>query len=203
MLDKKNLWKLLWGAIHKQKYVKYVIIDVCENTNTIFWTVNYLSMIYQFFFIEIVLFSAILCHSTVVCVYLQPAFYVSERCPSMHDKSVSEFFLRRLKVLSSGNWGGSKLVSIQPQWKSVLPASVLYHAPRDTTTRGAKTYLAAVVLFDAILTGWVSKHNSVGLIPLQRRYRRCSCAESEYPKMLWEKVPMMITAARCNHYILG
>jgi hypothetical protein len=31
-------------------------------------------------------------------------------------------------------------------------------------------YLAAVVLFDAIPTGWVSKHNSVGLIPLQRRY---------------------------------
>jgi hypothetical protein len=33
--------------------------------------------------------------------------------------------------------------------------------------------LAAVVLFDAILTGWVSKHNSVGLISLQRR---CSSA---------------------------
>jgi hypothetical protein len=31
-------------------------------------------------------------------------------------------------------------------------------------------YLAAVVHFDAIPTGWVSKHNSVGLIPLQRRY---------------------------------
>jgi hypothetical protein len=31
-------------------------------------------------------------------------------------------------------------------------------------------YLAAVVLFDAVPTGWVSKHNSVGLIPLQRRY---------------------------------
>ena len=29
--------------------------------------------------------------------------------------------------------------------------------------------IAAVVLFDAIPTGWVSKHNSVGLIPLQRR----------------------------------
>ncbi len=28
---------------------------------------------------------------------------------------------------------------------------------------------AAVILFDAIPTGWVSKHNSVGLIPLQRR----------------------------------
>ncbi len=31
-------------------------------------------------------------------------------------------------------------------------------------------FLAAVVLFDANQTGWVSKHNSVGLIPLQRRY---------------------------------
>ncbi len=45
--------------------------------------------------------------------------------------------IRYLKVLSSGNWGGSKLVSIEPQWKSVLPASVVYHAPRDTITRGA------------------------------------------------------------------
>ncbi len=75
-----------------------------------------------------------------------------------------------LKVLSSGNWGGSKLVSIEPQWKSVLPASVVYHAPRDTITRGALKFLAAVVLFDAIPTGWVSNHNSVGLIMLQRRY---------------------------------
>ncbi len=75
-----------------------------------------------------------------------------------------------LKVLSSRNWGGSKLVSIEPQWKSVLPASVVYHAPRDTITRGALTFLAAVVLFDAIPTGWVSNHNGVGLITLQRRY---------------------------------
>jgi hypothetical protein len=94
----------------------------------------------------------------------------------------------------------------------VLPASVVYHAPRDTITRGALTFLAAVVLFDAIPTGWVSNHNSVGLIPLQRRYtdavaaqrrsipkcvvktsagiitasvlRRCNCAASVSPKML-------------------
>ncbi len=45
--------------------------------------------------------------------------------------------LFQLKVLSSGNWGGSKLVLIEPQWKSVLPASVVYHAPRDTIMRGA------------------------------------------------------------------
>ncbi len=94
----------------------------------------------------------------------------------------------------------------------MLPASVVYHAPRDTITRGALTFLAAVVLFDAIPTGWVSNHNSVGLIPLQRWYthavaalrrsipkyvvktsagiitasvlRRCNCAASMSPKML-------------------
>jgi hypothetical protein len=39
----------------------------------------------------------------------------------------------------------------------VLPASVVYHAPSDTITRGALTFLAAaVVLLDAIPTGWVS-----------------------------------------------
>ncbi len=94
----------------------------------------------------------------------------------------------------------------------MLPASVVYHAPRDTITRGALTFLAAVVLFDAIPTGWVSNHNSLALIPLQRRYtdavaaqrrsipkcvvktsagiitasvlRRCNCAASVCPKML-------------------
>ncbi len=38
----------------------------------------------------------------------------------------------------------------------MLPASVIYHAPRDTITRGALKFLAAVVLFDALPTGWVS-----------------------------------------------
>jgi len=37
--------------------------------------------------------------------------------------------------------------------------------------------LAAVVLFDAIPTGWVSKLNSVGLIPLQRRYSDAVAAQ--------------------------
>ncbi len=41
-----------------------------------------------------------------------------------------------LKVLSSGNWGGSKWVSIDPIWQTVWPASVLYLAPMDTITRG-------------------------------------------------------------------
>ncbi len=69
---------------------------------------------------------------------------------------ITVFNICSLKVLSSRKWGGSKLVSIEPQWKSVLPASVVYHAPRDTITRGALTFLAAVVLFDAIPAGWVS-----------------------------------------------
>jgi hypothetical protein len=70
---------------------------------------------------------------------------------------------------------------------------------------------ATLVLFDAIPTGWVSKHYSVGLIQLQRQrsdavaaqlccilkcavktsavittalvLRRCSCAASVCPKM--------------------
>jgi hypothetical protein len=33
----------------------------------------------------------------------------------------------------------------------------------DTITRGALTFSAALVLFDAIPTDWVSKHYSVGL----------------------------------------
>jgi hypothetical protein len=40
---------------------------------------------------------------------------------------VSYKYIWKLKVLSSGNWGGSKLVSIELQWKSVLPASVVYY----------------------------------------------------------------------------
>ncbi len=38
---------------------------------------------------------------------------------------------------------------------------------------GCSTFL----LFDAIPTGWVSKHNSVGLIPLQRRYSEAVAAQ--------------------------
>ncbi len=38
----------------------------------------------------------------------------------------------------------------------------------DTITRGAETFSAALLLFDAILIGWVSNHFSVGLIMLQR-----------------------------------
>jgi hypothetical protein len=37
-------------------------------------------------------------------------------------------------------------------------------------------YLAAVVLLDAIPTGWVSKHSSVGLILLQCRYSEAVAA---------------------------
>ncbi len=61
------------------------------------------------------------------------------------------------------------MVTIDPFLYTLLPASVLYLAPRDTITRGALTFSAALVLFDAIPTCRVSKHNSVGLILLQRR----------------------------------
>ncbi len=57
--------------------------------------------------------------------------------PWRKNDEENKAFVVFLKVLSSGNWGGSKLVSIEPQWKSGLPASVVYHAPRDTITRGA------------------------------------------------------------------
>ncbi len=59
-------------------------------------------------------------------------------------------------------------VKIGINWTATKIWIAVYHAPRDTIRRGAQKYLAAVVFFDAILTGWVSKHNSVGLIPLQR-----------------------------------
>jgi hypothetical protein len=39
----------------------------------------------------------------------------------------------------------------------------------DTITRVSQTFSAALVFFDAIPTGWVSKHHSVGLIMLQCR----------------------------------
>ena len=61
------------------------------------------------------------------------------------------------------NWGGSKLVLVDQLWQ-VLPASVLFRAPMDTITRVSQTFSAALVLFDAIPTPWVSKHYSVGLI---------------------------------------
>jgi hypothetical protein len=41
---------------------------------------------------------------------------------------------------------------------TVLPASVIYRAPKDTITRVSETLL----FFDAIPTGWVSKHYSIG-----------------------------------------
>ncbi len=69
--------------------------------------------------------------------------------------------------------------------------------------------MAAVVLFDTILTGWVSNHNSVGLILLQRRcsdavaaqrrsipkcslhfgiVRRCSCVKVGLAHFLQQKM---------------
>ena len=77
--------------------------------------------------------------------------------------------------------------------------------------------MAAVVLFDAILTGWVSKHNSVGLIPVQRRcsdavaaqrwsipkcslhfgiVRRCSCVKVGLPDFLQQKMHKIIFPLR-------
>ncbi len=77
--------------------------------------------------------------------------------------------------------------------------------------------MAAVVLFDAILTGWVSKHNSVGLIPLQRRYsdavaaqrrsipkcslhfgivRRCSCVKVGLADFFQQKMHKIILPLR-------
>jgi hypothetical protein len=78
-------------------------------------------------------------------------------------------------------------------------------------------YLAAVVLFDAIPTGWVSKHNSVGLIPLQRRYsdavaaqrrsipkcyviRRCAGLKNVFLGIIQSAASVF---PRCNRYILG
>ncbi len=43
---------------------------------------------------------------------------------------------------------------------------------------------------------WQRRTNSVTASVL----RRCSCAASEYPKMLWEKVAMVITAAVLRRY---
>jgi len=51
-------------------------------------------------------------------------------------------------------------------------------------------YLAAVVLFDAIPTGWVSKHNSVGLIPLQRRYSDAVAAQRRSIPKCYVKRPL-------------
>ena len=77
--------------------------------------------------------------------------------------------------------------------------------------------MAVVVLFDAILTGWVSKHNSVGLIPLQRRcsdavaaqrrsipkcslhfgiVRRCSCVKVGLADFLQQKMHKIILPLR-------
>ncbi len=56
--------------------------------------------------------------------------------------------------------------------------------------------MAAVVLFDAIPTGWVSKHNSVGLIPLQRR---CSDAVAAQRR----SIPNVQLKGRYNHYSGG
>jgi hypothetical protein len=62
-------------------------------------------------------------------------------------------------------------------------------------------YLAAVVLFDAIPTGLVSKHNSVGLIPLQRR--NTDAAQGFKIVFLGIIQSTALVFPRCNRYILG
>jgi hypothetical protein len=65
-------------------------------------------------------------------------------------KDGKAFVILPLKVLSNENWGGSKLVSINPFWWTVLPASVLFRAPKDTITRRAKMFSASLVHFDTL-----------------------------------------------------
>ncbi len=60
-----------------------------------------------------------------------------------------------LKVLSNENRGGSKLVLIALFLLTVRPESVLFRAPMDTITRGAFTFSASFVHFDAIPTCWL------------------------------------------------
>jgi hypothetical protein len=57
----------------------------------------------------------------------------------------------------------------QSNRKNKLQASAIYHAPMDTITRVMYHVFSGFSTFDAIPTGWVSKHRSVGLILLQYR----------------------------------
>ncbi len=44
----------------------------------------------------------------------------------------------------------TEVASIDPFWWTVLPASVLFRAPMDTITRGAKTFSASLAHFDTV-----------------------------------------------------
>jgi hypothetical protein len=113
--------------------------------------------------------------------YLSDQYFVSQSpvltTPSVIDPSKAPLKFVHVKGTVQPELRWVKVGINRTAMKSVLPASVVYHAPRDTITRGALTFLAAVVLFDAIPTGWVSNHNSVGLIPLQRRYTDAVAAQ--------------------------
>ncbi len=100
------------------------------------------------------------------------SYVVNHQC---HWKLLLKFFSTLLvrmlffflKVLSNGNEGGSKLVSVD----SSIPYDVLscrqvsfFLAPRDTITRGA-SFSVALVLFDAIPT-WLDDKNTICLYAL-------------------------------------
>jgi hypothetical protein len=179
------IFELFYKFLNGAGICSFCFDNSCKLSHVCTWIALVIFMFKIHFFKLFIFISTILyctdvstrntCMNRVVCKYRGYSCARISRCEfnkyNTIDIYVKVLFHKKiLKVLSSGNWGGSKLVSIEPQWKSVLPASVVYHAPRDTITRGALTFLAAVVLFDAIPTGWVSNHNSVGLITLQRRY---------------------------------
>ncbi len=81
-----------------------------------------------------------------------------------------------MRTKGGKNWYQSYVQSLAG--KCPLPCPKGHHHERSINV------FSDIVLFDAIPTCGVSKHNSVGLIQLQRRSSVAwSCAVSEYPKM--------------------
>ncbi len=81
-----------------------------------------------------------------------------KKCMCMLSVRLQFFWVQsvHLKVMANENWGGSKLVSVDLFWWTVLLASVLFKAPIDTITRGAKTFSASLANFGTVQTCWVS-----------------------------------------------